>query len=1155
MKKTLVFSLILLLSPLFVGAQVANNTSLVGTVTDSVGGVLVGAHVTAVNADTKVPYDAVTNAEGYYDITGQVNPGTYNITVEQAGYSKEQKTGVVLTLNLSVRTDFALKPGATSTEVTVSANTPAIQTDDSLLGETVTEKLIEDLPMNGRNALDLANTASNVSFGTGSALTGVPPGKGGTGNGSRSVNNSVTLDGISVMNNLGSTTTLQPNADALESVQTQNGNYTAQYGDYLGVHVNQSTKSGTNSLHGTAYDYIQNDALNSRGFNRSPTVPKKNALRYNIFGGVISGPVIVPFLYNGRDKTFFMASYEGLRTHTVTNAFSQAWTPAERTGDFSQLLSTATNGQSGKQVFLFSPFDGHPYFNGTSAATATSQVINDQPAANAPIVKNILSLAAAPNITAPGTLLTQNNYASTPSSTTDNSNMERIDENIGQKVRLFGRFIVQNVNGITTARDYVNNNYNPTYSRNGAAGYTQIITPNLVNDLRAGFNWLKTDSLDYYYENGPTNPDALLGLPQPFGVGQAFGDPGLPDINGGSSFSENESGDNWIQDDRTYQVYDQISWTKNKHSFMAGVDFRRLNIGRAAVNSARGILNFSNSSTSYTNAASIPAGCTNALCTYGASDASFYLGVMTGDTTPLDQVKEEVTQWRDGFFVQDTWQYSKKLTLELGLRYELPQVATSANGFAVQMDPTYSFLVPASTATTPQTYKPDVGYPLTLPNHKDIGPHLGFAYRVTDKIVIRGGGGIYYNANQMNAFTLDSSNYPFAASSNYSSPANGQQTAANPYVTLSSPTSGAGGTLPVPGPPSATNPGYIGAYSVNNVLPSETMYQWNLDNGIELWKNAGLELQYTGSHQIHLNTNLYPNQPIPGVGNQALSVNARRPNQSFGQIRVADNIATATYEGLTTVFRQRLTHGLSANVSYTWSHNLDESAQANGSGSATWQGHLKMDYGNSSADVRNKVVTSFVYALPSLARSNFLVQELIGGWQVNGIVTVQSGAPFNVTISNDWVNVGEPAQPQRMNWVHVGHQNCTKATLLQAAYGTSISCVDPTAYAPPARFTYGNAHRDDLYGPSSWSNNLSVFKNFKIHEQVNFQFRVEGFNALNHANVGAPGSVGFNITANSTVVGSPGYFTGTALPASSVFGTTSASGAGRTVQIAGKINF
>jgi len=1165
MKKSLICCLMLLLCPLFAGAQVANNTSLVGTVSDNTGGVLVGAHVIAVEHASKVTYTVVTNQEGYYSISGGVLPGTYDITVEQAGFQKTIATGVILTLNLSVRTDFALRVGSQTTEVSVSADTKAIQTDDAVLGETVTTKQISDLPMNGRNMLDLANIASNVSIPTGSALTGVPPGKQASGAGTRGVNNSVTLDGISIQNNLSSTLTVQPNPDALESVQTQNGNYTAQYGNYIGIHINAATRSGTNAFHGTMYDYLQNDALNSRGFNTSPTVPQKTALRYNLFGGVFSGPVVIPFFYNGRNKTFFMASYEGLRTHTVAHSYTQALTPAELAGDFTALLSPAQSGLS-KPNLIFSPIDGHAYYNPNTG----KQIIDDQPAANSPIVRNILGYAALANV--PGAPLTVNNLTTTGSTLSENSTLDRVDQTIGDKIRIFARYDWQAVTSSTIAREYVNNGYNPVNVRNGVAGITYVITPNLLNDLRGGFNWLKTASLSYFYQNGPKDPDASLGIPAPFGIGQSSGNPGLPDILGGTSFSVNERGANWIQDDRTYQLYDQLSWTRNKHTFMAGVDFRRLKVGRAAVNSARGVLSFASSYTSFQKVSAIPSSicpggngsAAPSSCTYGSGDAALYTGIMSGDTTPIFQVKEDPTQWRDGFFLQDTWQAKKDLTLDIGLRYELPMVPYSANGFGRILDPTYTFLLPTSSAATPGTYTPDPGFQFTGPNHKNIGPRFGFAYRMTDRIVIRGGGGIYYNANQLNAYTLTSSNFPFAASVIYNSPTPGSQTTKNPYNTLSNPTAGAG-AQPIAGVPGT----YVSAYSVANPLPSETMYQWNLDNGFQLWRNAGVEFQYLGSRSVHLNTNYYPNQPVPHPVNVSTSsLNSLRPNQNFGEVRVAANIANANYNGLTAVFRQRLTHGVSANVSYTWSHALEEAPDAQQSGTCMIQGDCKADWANSDRDIRHKIVVSFTYGLPRLANHNFLIKQALGGWQVNGIVTAQTGSPINVSFgSYDWAYTGVPqvaasSAPQRPNWAHAGHMTCSKQSLLSQSYAVrnQVSCVDQSAYSLNPRFTYGNLHRNDLYGPGAFSNNLSVFKNFKIHEETEFQFRLEAFNALNHANLGIPGNITFNVTPTcntSACAGTAPYFTGVMAPTSSAnaFGYPTVGTNGRTVQIAGKINF
>jgi len=262
LKKALL-SFLLLLCPFFLRAQVANNTSLVGTVTDSSGSVIAGATVTGINEDTKVHYSGTTNAEGYYAIPF-IAPGTYDISVEQAGFQKTISKGVTVQLNVAARTDVTLSVGSANTEVTVTAATPALSTDDALIGETIDQAKVTNLPLASRRAMDLAATASNIIIGPKTSFTGNPPGANYIGAGTREVTNSLTLDGITIMNSLTSSSPVTPNPDAISAVQTQTGNYTAQYGAYMGVHINMDTKRGTNDLHGTGYWFFRNRSLNAR---------------------------------------------------------------------------------------------------------------------------------------------------------------------------------------------------------------------------------------------------------------------------------------------------------------------------------------------------------------------------------------------------------------------------------------------------------------------------------------------------------------------------------------------------------------------------------------------------------------------------------------------------------------------------------------------------------------------------------------------------------------------------------------------------------------------------------------------------------------------------------------------------------------------------
>ncbi len=1092
--KKISLCIVLFLCASIARGQVANNTSLVGTVTDASGGTIAGATVTGINNDTKVEYASTTNAEGYYSIPFII-PGTYSVTVGMQGFRKTTATGIVVTLNLSVRTDVVLQVGSTNEQVTVSAETPALSTDDAVIGETISTKQVENLPMNTRRVLELAATASNIIVGPKTSYTGVPPGANFIGAGTREVTNSLTLDGITIMNSLGSSSPVTPNPDAVSAVQTQNGNYTAQYGAYMGVHINVDTKSGTNNFHGTVYDYLQNDFFNAKPFTALST-SRTPVLRFNQFGGEVGGPIVVPFLYNGRDKAFFMGSYEGTRRISQTSATGQLITDAMRTGDFSALCSAYTAGicNTGAGTQLRNPATGLNYIN--------NQVTNISP-----IAKALLVYYPHPNLAGVGT----NFNGLLANVFNKNATLDRVDYNIGEKVRLFLRYTYEKSNAVNGSVVTTSQSYSPTTDSNGVLGYTHIIKPNLINDLRLGYNKLQTNQLNYFAENGLYDAGTALRIPG-FTADTTSANPGIPTIviNGGYQ-SLGAEGTNWFQDDRTLHGYDQISYTRGKHNLMAGVDIRRMTIGRAATNQNRGQFTFTGNYS-------------------GNAAADLLTGYSQTIVTPLAQVKGSVGEWRDGFFVQDNWQASQKLTLLYGVRYELPTVPYSLNGIGRILNSDYTALIPASSATTGAAYVPVPGFKFHGPNHDLISPRLGLAYRATDKIVVRAGGGIYYNPNHLNAFTLSTSNYPFAASTTYIGPTSGIAT-----QSFSNPSGGGSGSVTTP----AGTPGsYQTAFTDNPYLPTPRLYQWNLDTGVELWRNGAFELQYLGSRAIHLDHSLYPNQPLPGPG----AVNARRPHQLFGQIRQIQNDGLSTYHGLTVIYRQRAWHGLETNLGYTWSHTLDTSTDANGGGTPMIQYNLKADYGNANWDIRNRFVGTVIYAMPSLARFGHLTETLAGGWHANTIVTLQGGQPFNVAITNDQANVGGIGA-QRPNFVHTPKFTCGKAQ-----YMAKANCIDVTAYSLPALYTFGNTHRNDLRGPGAINTNLSVFKDFAIFENLRLQFRAEAFNVFNHANLNNPGNV-------TLPTATRGVFNFT----NSTFGEVTSSptflGDPRILQLAGKINF
>ncbi len=319
-------------------AQIATTTALVGTVTDSSGNTAPGAKVTAVNTGTHDTYTAITTEQGYYNIQF-IAIGDYNLTVELAGFQASKVTGIHVDINQVVRTDVALKVGNVVESVVVQATASAIKTDDASVSEIISTRTISDAPLNGRDPMMLAVATPGVLLGQKSSPTGTPPGEDFSGAGTREIQNSMSLDGISIMNNLITTTPTRPMVETIQEVEVQTGTYSAQYGAYLGVHINMITKAGTNQIHGALVEFFRNQVLDARNYFTLPTpanpTASKPPLRQNQFGGEVDGPVFIPKIYNGKDKTFFMASYEGFRLVQSSTVLSTEMPAAFFTGNFS----------------------------------------------------------------------------------------------------------------------------------------------------------------------------------------------------------------------------------------------------------------------------------------------------------------------------------------------------------------------------------------------------------------------------------------------------------------------------------------------------------------------------------------------------------------------------------------------------------------------------------------------------------------------------------------------------------------------------------------------------------------------------------------------------------------------------------------------------
>ncbi|HEY6987495.1 MAG TPA: TonB-dependent receptor, partial [Bryobacteraceae bacterium] len=524
-----------------------------------------------------------------------------------------------------------------------------------------------------------------------------------------------------------------------------------------------------------------------------------------------------------------------------------------------------------------------------------------------------------------------------------------------------------------------------------------------------------------------------------------FNDPGIPVFSNSGIMSLGNVATNWFQFDTTWQGTDSLTWTHGAHTLIFGAELRKLITSRSAVNTPNGQFTFSSGASGFT----------------GLTQADLLLGIPTSVITPGPELRNQVAAWRDGFFVVDNWQASKRLTLNLGVRYELPTVPYTVNGFATMLNAEQTAIIPANA--------PVPGFEFIEPNHKNFAPRVGLAYRVGDKTVIRAGYGIYYNPNQTNSFTFLSINPPFGAVVTCTS------TTATPLISLNAPT-----------PPSACGTASIfNIITPNRKLPTQYMNQWSFNVQRALWTGAGLEIGYLGSHSTHLDRSYYNNSPyVPGPG----TVNPRRPNLRFAEIRTIQNDENANYHHMTIILRQRLSHGLALNASYTWAHALDVTTDSNGGGAPMNPYNWRADYGNSNWDVRHRFVAQFNYALPFFnSASSAFVRSALGGWQTNGLVTLQTGFPFNVVQSGDPANTGRSGI-NRPNLVGTASANCGDGHL--------TACIDPSAFAATG-FAYGNFGRNVLFGPGLYIVDFSLFKSFSIRERARVQFRSEFFNLFN----------------------------------------------------------
>jgi hypothetical protein len=1156
-----------------VRAQNSQGT-IVGHVTDPSGAGVVGAQVTVTNVATSVTHKAPTSKVGDF-VFVNLPPGNYNIVAEAPGFKKEQAIGVRLDVEATLRQDFRLQVGAVTEQVTVSSQTQMVQSDNVTSGNVVPSKLIDELPIAGRDFTNLLRIQAGATEVQGSStlywaqhglnndFTSVSV------NGTRTESVSYLVDGVSDNDQYFSTANNIPNSGAIEEFKVQNGLYSAEYGQGS-AQVNVAIKSGANQFHGTVYDYLQNDMFEPQNpFNtwnrdvKGVPLPSKDTLKQNQYGFTFGGPIWVPKLYDGRNKTFFFYSYEAgrQRKSTVLNALVPS--AAERTGDFSDWRDA-----NGTLVPLYDPSTE----TGGDPATRTPFAGNKISSSISPIAANYMKLLPLPNAPVSnmadcaqtngnGSGACTNFTASVDRPYDTDNNTFRIDENLSPSNRFY-------VTGILGEQKFHNADIIPLtgeikYQKNHllAVNWEHTFSPNMFNEFRVGYNWMS-------WRNGSDSANGK-NYGQQLGFANVPGNPtlwGVPNIvyNGFQAIGNTNSG--WTQKENNYEVVENLKWVHGKHTFTVGTDIRRYMLNMIAAFGSTGVVNFDGSYTGTDPSLSSHSSYTTPGA--GSSIADFLLGNPIGITGPApggsDRFDVRATNWN--FFFQDDFRVTPRLTLNLGLRYEIPPAYHDIYNSGAQLDMTNGGGFLWANKNTVAEIQQQPGFipslarccadnKLVPTDKKNLAPRIGIAWRPfrTDRFVLRAGYGMFYDLqNQWYGLTTyDNISTYIGAPAFYPTSTGATPSAPNPLDTLWLPSTLDFGFF---GSGANASPYWV-SYPQINWPKNRSPYnqQWTLDTQYALKQNLLLDVGYVGSHSIHqpgywyYNTATMPaiDDPCdryrtvqeasgdPTCANDpnfipALARN-QFPNISSHAYAVA-NLFSGVYNALQVRLNQRFTRGLQYQLGYTWSRTFDNVSAINNipTGSLTLQNNhcFSCDYGPASFDQPSRFVGSGSYELPfgkgrkfSLGPANWVV----GGWDFSGIYTVASGMPETLFAGfGGYGEDGVRADLRRPN--QIGDPNApvfgalNTATYPQALFKSKIfHWFNPAAYALPAGNQYGDVGRNSIRQPYFMRGDITLAKVFPITERQAFQFRMEIFNVFSlwHSNINGGPNGGGGIQGNA----------------------------------------
>jgi len=1056
--------------------------SIGGEARDTTGAIVSGAAVTALNVGTNAVRTAITNEAGTYSFPS-LPPGTYTVKVEKVGFKTVVRNQVELQVQLAARVDFELQVGQVNESIEVRADAPLLVTENATVGTVIENKRIVELPLNGRNYLQLVSLAPNVSTGfssqgqAGARQGGIRAAQTISVAGQRTNFNHYTLDGVENTDPNFNTFVVMPSIDALQEFKVQTGVYPAEFGRET-TQINVLTKSGTNQYHGTLFEFFRNDKLDANPYSFTAIRTSKDPFKWNQYGFTLGGPVRIPKIFNGKDKLFFMGNYESYRKRGNTTGLYSLAPVAVQGGDFSAISSR-----------IYDP-NSHALADDGKTITATLFPGNVIPQNRiSPISKKLLEFYQTPVL--PGVI---NNYVTALARPQNRDQFVlRMDYVESSKSTWSGRYSWGdenesspglNLNGtklVTNLEQYMGTN-------------TRVFSPRVVSETRFGYTrfYNSVGTLLAFQRNVVDE----LGIP-----GLKGGDPvswGIPSISIANYNGIGDGTDGPFENkNSTLQFLNNTSVARGKHAFRFGGEIRRDQFNQVGNQYGRGSFTFATTPTwdPVTHA-------------QGDAFASFLLGnvTLTEVAAQIASVQFRATSF--AVYLDDVWKISPRVTISLGLRYENTppwedvsgnMTTVYFNAFDTAPNITDQSRYPVFLRQGKGTGDPYAGLKVRWPSiplvqdgrlgnrlvnrdNNDFAPRIGIAWSPNSKWAIRTGAGMFYNQDQGNP-RFDVGRNAAGRTRNDDNPDFPAETWLN----------GAAGLVG-----SVAN--ILTPQAFSNKFDRRTPYsmQWLVNVQREVASNLTLEAGYVGSISRHLESYRGVSAAVPGPG----TVASRSPYPNFGLLVLVENGGNGNYNSMGSKLTKRFSNGVTALVAYTWSKSIDETSGIRTSDSDTlfWQNGYcqRCERGLSAFDNRHRLVTSGLYDLPvgkgrHLDIRNRFVDGVVGGWQLGSILTWRSGFPINPT---DGVN----------------RANTNIANDRPDATGQSVAVDTPTtdrwfntgAFALQQIYTFGNAGRNTVIGPRGFYVDFSTHKAFRIKEGQELQFRWEAFNVLNHPAWGLP---------------------------------------------------